>query len=268
MDDQKTVPTERAAAESTAVGKKAGRDAEKTVASLKALGDWINMKADRGQETWGLLAQALAQDETPVVGADIVFRVVLPDSTASGFVVEGSPSLLPSTTATTEGPDGAVSPYEPLKLGPVPGHLYIRAEPLDDQSGKVHADFHIEIADQVPAEVKLVKGGSQAFPGGDVHEVEVVVRVVDASGNPLDFGRVRIFVPDDDQSGSFIVVNGGQAGWHYGDCDKNGEVRFTVPLYVGTKRPGEFIVRVQRLGEGPYVDITYIAVGERLKFDI
>lgn len=260
MTDVTKVKIPESEAKRIADAKKARRVGGRAVARMLAFGEWVNVKADRGQESIGLTVQAFAEDGRPVADVDIVFRVVQPDSTGTGFIAEGIPDPVPSTVATTRGGGGSAQIYEPLRLGQVPGHVVIRAEPIDDQFGKVYADFQIEIADQLPARINLIKGGSQSFPAGQVHALEVVVQVVDASEKPVDFGTVRLFVPEEDRSGSFLVGPDGGPAWFYGDCDEGGEVKFAAPLYVGTKAPGEFKVRAQRLGMGPLLDIPYIAV--------
>ncbi|URX62181.1 Ig-like domain-containing protein [Luteibacter anthropi] len=227
------------------------------VHKIEALGRWADTKADRGQQTNQIIVRVLDEQGNPLEGVGIVFRVIDPDATGTGFIAEGIPSPLESTFCETfEG--GLAIIMEPLRLGLNPGRVIIRAAELNGNDG-VYADFRIEISKQTPTRIELVSGGNQAFPSGDVHFVEAVVRVLDEKGDPVSYGEVAFGVPEDDPTGSFLVFAGFPA-IHYSKCNEIGEAGLAAPLWVGTGAPGAFHIVAKRVGAPVSVDIPYLAV--------
>lgn len=127
------------------------------MAKLEPLGPNVKIKEDRGAQLATFVVRVTDESGAPIREEAITFAVVDPEGTDTGFTVPDLPDPIGSSWGITS-ETGIAYVMEPLKLGPRPGNVKVRAY-ASYVGEDPHGDFEIEIAKEIPDKVALEKGG-------------------------------------------------------------------------------------------------------------
>lgn len=190
----------------------------------------------------------------------IMFEVIDPSGTGTGFVVEGIDfPVSHSFGVSFDGGGYALAlPVDTLRAGKGAGAVTLRVSAPQSAGRDVHVDYHLKITLDVVHKISPVEGGDEAHPVDSLRPVTVVAEVLDDHGSPITYGHLRYSMYDPNDTGALMLWGGLPVSWVQMEVDKQGRAQLDAVLLFGT-RPGKFFIRASRAGREPHHDFLFTA---------